>query len=109
MRREARAAWNGDDLIRRGARTMNKKHCASHHLRAVALKLAILFCACLCPPIFAVAAPGCDADARAQWMTLGRFCQAVDGLAKLQSQPAAASAMLLCLQKSHAALSETLM
>lgn len=91
---------------------MNKKHRAFRDVRAFApLNLAILFCACLWIPIFAEAAQGtgCDPAARPQPMTLARFREAVDGLAKWQSQPAAASAMLLCLRKSDAALAETLM
>jgi pimeloyl-ACP methyl ester carboxylesterase len=75
------------------------------------LKSAALICACLWLSVPAAVAQGvaCEADARPQPMTLRTFRETVDGLAAMQSQPAAASAMLLCLQKSHAALAETLM
>jgi triacylglycerol lipase len=86
--------------------------CACYRLPSYGpLNMAALVCACLWLPVPALAARGvtCEAVAQPQPMTLRAFRETVDGFARLQSQPAAASAMLLCLRESDAALAETLM
>jgi pimeloyl-ACP methyl ester carboxylesterase len=78
--------------------------------RAVLAAAAILgTCLGLSVPAATAQGINCGPSTTPQAMTLRGFREAVDGFAKLQPQSAAASAMLLCLQKNHAALAETLM
>ncbi len=91
---------------------MNAARRARHCLPSCTLlKSAALFSAFLWLSAPAAAAQGasCEPATQPKPMTLRGFRDAVDEFARLQSQPAAASAMLLCLQKSHASLAETLM
>lgn len=91
---------------------MNAMRRAFHRLPSRGLlSSAALISALLGLFVPAAAAQGanCEPAASPQLMTLRSFREAVDGFARLHAQSAAASAMLLCLQKSHASLAETLM
>lgn len=82
-------------------------HCVPFHGLLSSISLA---CACLWLPVGSVAAQGVGCDAIAQQsLTLRAFHQTVESFASLQSQPAAASALLLCLQRANRELAETLM